>query len=44
MAVAQALAIDEAKRTPTTPDVRRRAQALVDAARARLGELDQDDE
>src|SRR5688572_12331853 len=40
MAIASAVAIEEAKLMPTTPDVRRRARAIADDARAALAALD----
>jgi hypothetical protein len=40
MAIAQAIAIEEAKLMPTTPEVERDAQALVEFTKAKLAELD----
>lgn len=39
MAIARAVAVEEAKLTPTTPDLQRRAHAIAEAARDRLAAM-----
>jgi hypothetical protein len=39
MAIARAVAVEEAKTMPTTPDLLRRADALVESARDRLAAM-----
>lgn len=39
MAIAQAVAIEEAKTMPTTPEIRRSAEALVKLGRERIAEM-----
>ena len=43
MAIAQAVAIEEAKTMPTTPDIQRRAAALVQFARERVAAMRRED-
>lgn len=43
MAIAQAVAIEEAKTMPTTPDIQRRAAALVQSARERVARMRRDE-
>jgi hypothetical protein len=43
MAIAQAVAIEDAKYMPTTPEIRQQAQELMKKARARLAELDNEE-
>ena len=39
MAIARAVAVEEAKTMPTTPDLQRRAHAIAEAARDRLAQI-----
>src|SRR5687768_13002450 len=43
MAIAQAVAIEEAKLMPTTPDIKKRAHALAEAGRERLAQMARDE-
>lgn len=43
MAIAQEQAIAEAKLMPTTPDIKRRAHAIAEAARERLAQMQREE-
>ncbi len=43
MAIARAVAVEEAKTMPTTPDMLRRADAIVESARDRLAAMRRDE-